>query len=96
MNIPILSNSNKSGFLTSEFFRGVMLYVLAGYVIYKGYTPDQINDAISAVRTHIAEYQKMVTMIAALAFPMIDNLFYTKKRTELKKAGSAGAGHRET
>jgi hypothetical protein len=86
----------KPGWRSSEFARGVFLYLLAAYAISKGYGPDEIRGTIGAVADQAIKYKELlVTMVAVIA-PMVDNIHYTKKRTEIKKeALSAGRGNRE-
>jgi len=72
------------GFFTSEFIRGLLLYGLAAYAISKGYGPDEIKGTIGAVADQALKYKELLVTIAALLAPMVDNLFYTHKRTELK------------
>lgn len=72
------------GFFTSEFFRGLLLYGLAAYAISKGYGPDEIKGTIGAVADQALKYKELLVTVAALLAPMVDNLFYTHKRTQLK------------
>ena len=75
----------KSGFKTSEFWRGILLYCLAGYMIWSGHTPDELNGAISVLQDQLNANIKTLSTIVALVVPLIDNMHYTHKRTELKK-----------
>lgn len=78
----------KDGYKTTEFWRGVALYALAAYVIYKGFTVEQITDAFSKIESQVSDFKEMGTTLLALIVPMVDNMFYTKKRTELKEKGA--------
>ncbi len=75
----------KSGFKSSEFWRGVFLYGLAFYAISKGYTASDVASFGSALSEQLAKFKEVFVVVAALAGPTLDNIFYTKKRTELKK-----------
>lgn len=75
----------RPGILTTENWRGIMLIALAAYCVHKGYTPDQIADAGSAILAKWQQYQDTIVSVAAIVAALLDNLHYTKRRTELKK-----------
>jgi len=78
-------NEIKPGYKTTEFYGTVALYVLAAYVIYQGYSPEQINDVYESIEDNVTTYKDMFSQLSALIIPLVGNMFYTKKRTELKE-----------
>lgn len=83
--MEILKKVLEKGFFTSEFARGLPLYALAFYAISKGHSPQEISDTVGALTEQIRRYQDTIVTVAALVAPLIDNLFYTKKRSDLKR-----------
>jgi hypothetical protein len=79
----------KSGFFSTEFWGRMALYGLAAYAMHQGYTAKDIADGAGALVDQAAKYRDIFVTIAALLAPLISELHYTKKRTELKKEALA-------
>ncbi len=72
------------GIFSSENFRGNLLLLLAIYCVYKGYSPKDIQDMGSTILAKWQQYQDTIVSITAIVAALIDNLHYTKRRTDLK------------
>ena len=74
------------GIRTTENWRGILLIALAAYCVHKGYTPDQITDAGSAILAKWQQYQDTIVSVVAISAALLDNLHYTRQRTRLKQS----------
>jgi len=75
----------KPGYKTTEFYGTVALYVLAAYVIYQGYSAEEVTSVYEKLEENVTTYKDMFMQLSALIAPLIGNMFYTRQRTELKK-----------
>ena len=75
----------KPGYKTTEFYGVVGLYLLAAYVVYNGFSAEEVADVYEKIEDNVTTYKDMFVQLSAIVAPLIGNIFYTKKRTELKK-----------
>ena len=75
----------RRGLWTSENLRGLALLALAAYAVRQGYTPDDVDQIMTVAGQRLAEYKDVIISVTAISAALLDNLHYTKRRTELKK-----------
>lgn len=74
----------KPGYKTTEFYGVVALYLLSAYVVYNGFSPEEVAGVYEKIEDNVTTYKDMFVQLSAIVTPLIGNMFYTKKRTELK------------
>lgn len=74
----------EAGYRTSEFWFLVGLYAFSAYTLYKGVSTEQIIDVVAQVEDRVTNTQGMFDTLIGLVTPLVGQMFYIKKRTELK------------
>jgi len=83
-NICKYRTEPKTGFLSSEFAGLVALYAITAFIMYKGYSANQITDAFDQIEGQVNIFKAMAEQVSTLIPALIGQLFYTKKRSDVK------------
>ena len=75
------------GIVSTENFRGVLLLVIAGYCVYKGYSPRDIKNVGEAILAKWDTYFDTIVTVTTVLAALADNIHYTYRRTSLKQSG---------
>ena len=75
----------KRGIVTSEFWRVVPLYVIAGLAVWNGYSIDQMSGAVSTLSENLQSIMSALVAVGAIGGIAADNRQYTRTRGELKR-----------